>query len=242
MTRPRLLDLFCCAGIGGDGYAAAGFDVHGVDVDAAALRHNPHPHTLADALDVLSDASFLAGFDAIHASPPCQAYSVTKHAHSVEHPQLLGPVLDALRGQSLPWVVENVPGAPMPGALVLCGSEFGLSAYDPRSDRVVTLKRHRLFLASFDLWGAGGCTCAADRAAQRIAGVYAGARADHVEARTERRGGYAVSDRTAAAALLGIDRETPPPIKYQQQSIPPAYTHHVGEQLLSVVRERNAAA
>lgn len=41
--------------------------------------------------------------------------------------------------------------------------------------------------------------------------------------------------------LLGITRETPPPIKYQQQSIPPAYTRHVGEQLIAHLTERNAA-
>jgi hypothetical protein len=119
----------------------------------------------------------------------------------------------------------------MPGALTLCGSEFGLETWDPRSARRVTLKRHRLFLASFDLWGAGGCSCSADRAAQRIAGVYAGGRTDHEEARNVRHGGYAITDRHAAADLLGVTRLDPPPIRYLQQAIPPAYTEYLGTQL-----------
>jgi DNA (cytosine-5)-methyltransferase 1 len=233
--RPRLLDLFGCAGIGADGYAAAGFEVTSVDVDRAALRHNPHNPIQRDALEALQDDAFLAGFDAIHASPPCQAYSVTRHTHDAEHPDLLGPVLELLRAQSLPWIVENVPGAPMPGALVLCGSEFGLRAWDERSKRTVALKRHRLFLSSVDLWGAGGCMCAADRHAQRIAGVYGGATRDHVTARTVRGGGYAVTDKHTAARLLGLERDEPPPIRYQQQCIPPAYTRFLGEQLLEHV-------
>lgn len=241
MSRPRLLDLFACAGIAGDGYAAAGFDVTAVDVDRAALRHNPHNPIHADAMEVLSDTAFLSTFDVIHASPPCQAYSITKHTHAASHPDLLGPVLAALRAQDVPWIVENVPGAPMPGALVLCGSEFGLRAWDAASQRTVSLRRHRLFLASTDLWGAGGCTCSDDRARQRIAGVYGGATRDHVSARLERKGGYAVTDRATAAALLGITRPDPPPIRYMQQCIPPAYTRFLGEQLLGAIRERTPA-
>ena len=230
MTAPRLrlLDLFGCAGVGADGYAAAGFEVTSVDLNAAALRHNPHAATVGDALEVLADTDYLAGFDAIHASPPCQAYSVTRHSHDTAHPELLGPVLDLLRAQDLPWIVENVPGAPMPGALVLCGSEFGLTAWDPASQRHVALKRHRLFLASFDLWGAGGCTCAADRAAGRIACVYGGGSTDRRHAREVRRGGYTPSP-SVARALMGVDR--PVPWKYLTQAIPPAYTQHLGEQL-----------
>lgn len=234
----RLLDLFHCAGVIADGYAAAGFDVVGVDLDAAALKHSPHETIHADALEVLADRSFVETFDAIHASPPCQHYSITRHTHDATHPDLVGPVLDLLSSYAIPWAVENVPGAPLPGALTLCGSEFGLRAYDPRSDRVVALKRHRLFHASIDLWGAGGCTCSADRRAGRIAGVYGGTTRDHLSARHDRRGGYAITDRDTAAALLGVTRETPPPLRYLQQAVPPAYGLHIGEQLAANVRER----
>lgn len=230
MTRPRLLDLFACAGVGGDGYTLAGFDVTAVDLNAAALRHNPHNPRVGDALEVLADVDYLATFDVIHASPPCQAYSITKHSHGREHPDLLGPVLDLLRAQPVPWIVENVPGAPMPGALTLCGSEFGLRAYDPASDRTVALKRHRLFMSSVDLWGAGGCTCAADRAAGRIAGVYGGGSTDRNHARNVRRGGYTPAP-DVGRALFGVTR--PVPWKYLTQAIPPAYTRFLGEQMLA---------
>lgn len=226
--RPRLLDLFGCAGIAADGYAAAGFDVVSVDIDHRALRHNPHQPIQRDALDVLRDADFLAGFDAIHASPPCQAYSITKHSHAVEHPDLLEPVLSLLRAQPLPWVVENVPGAPMPGALVLCGTEFGLNAYDPATESVLHLRRHRLFLSSHDLWGAGGCHCAALRG--RIGGIYGGGSSDRQHAREVRRGGYTPAP-AVGRELMGVDRDVP--WKYLTQAIPPAYTRFLGEQLLA---------
>jgi DNA (cytosine-5)-methyltransferase 1 len=239
MTRPRLLDLFTCSGILADGYAAAGFEVVGVDLDRAALAHNPHETIHGDALEVLADLDYLDTFDVVHASPPCQAYSVTRHTHSAQHPDLLGPVRAALEAwharTGRPWILENVPGAPMPGALTLCGSEFGLTAWDPLSARTVALRRHRLFQSSAHLWGAGGCTCAADRAAKRIAGVYAGGRKDHLEARHVRHGGYAVSDRATAAALLGVTRPDPPPLRYLEQSVPPAYGRFIGEQIAALI-------
>lgn len=68
MKKPRLLDLFCCAGGAGMGYARAGFEIVGVDV----VRHqnNPHEVIVADAL-TLDPAWIAANFDAVHASPPC---------------------------------------------------------------------------------------------------------------------------------------------------------------------------
>lgn len=113
MTRPRLLDLFACAGVGGDGYAAAGFDVTAVDMDPRPLKHNPHNPIHADALEVLRDRSFVESFDVIHASP-CQAYSITKHTHSTEHPDLLGPVLELLGvTRPVPWkyLTQCIPPA-----------------------------------------------------------------------------------------------------------------------------------
>jgi DNA (cytosine-5)-methyltransferase 1 len=223
--RPRLLDLFCCAGGAGAGYARAGFDVVGVDVDRLALRRYPGQAVRADALEVIAHWN-LAAFDAIHASPPCQTYSQTRHTHKASHPDLLGAVWQALEHVGIPYVVENVPGAPMPGALTLCGSEFGLRAVD--AGRVVTLRRHRLFVSNVHLWGAGGCSCAADRAAGRIAGAYGGGSTDLEHARTVRHGGY-TPPTPVRAALLGIDWMTQAQLS---QAIPPAYTTFIGGQLL----------
>jgi len=153
--RPRLLDLFCCEGGAGKGYAEAGFEVFGVDL----FRHKdergrlvgptqsryPFPSHQGDALEFLAEHG--GEFDAIHASPPCQAYSITKHSHGNTHPELVDVTRALLVASGRPWVMENVPGAPMPGALVLCGSEFFLRAYDT-DGRLLALRRHRLFESS----------------------------------------------------------------------------------------------
>lgn len=72
----RLLDLFCCAGGAGEGYRRAGFKVTGIDIEPQP--HNPHSFIQADALEYVQAHG--AEFDAIHASPPCQAYSMAAQA------------------------------------------------------------------------------------------------------------------------------------------------------------------
>src|SRR5690554_2039294 len=124
MSKPRLLDLFSCAGGAGVGYARSGFDV--VGVDNKPQKHYPFEFHQDDALRYL--AEHWEEFDAIHASPPCQVYSATKHAHAGagNHPDLLEPTREAVRATGLPYVIENVEGAPLLDPLTLCGSEFGL--------------------------------------------------------------------------------------------------------------------
>lgn len=87
------------------GYHLAGFEVYGVDIKEQ--RGYPFKFCKWDALDFP-----LEGFDAIHASPPCQAFSITKHSHGKEYPDLLTPTLARLAEVEVPWIVENVPGAP----------------------------------------------------------------------------------------------------------------------------------
>ena len=88
MSAPRLLDLFCGAMGAGVGYARAGFDVTGVDIEPH--RDAPFELIVGDAMTVLGDTTFLATFDAIHASPPCPAYSsITPEANRAGHPDLI---------------------------------------------------------------------------------------------------------------------------------------------------------
>jgi len=148
MSRLRLLDLFCGAGGAAMGYHRAGFDLVGVDI--RPQPNYPFDFVQADALEFLRmllendlphgwsnmsvDGSEFVDFDAIHASPPCQAYSQTQRLHGADHPELIAPLRELLRDTGLTYVIENVEGAPLENPVKLCGSSFGLA-----------VKRHRLF-------------------------------------------------------------------------------------------------
>lgn len=135
--RPRLLDLFCCAGGASVGYSRAGFEVVGVDV--APQPNYPLEFIQADALRL--DNKFLRTFDAIHASPPCQSYSdlAKRNGNADAWPRLIDPVRDMLIQSGLPYVIENVEGAPLLNPVVLCGTMF----------KGLRVLRHRLFETNF---------------------------------------------------------------------------------------------
>ena len=229
MRKPRLLDLFCCAGGAGMGYARAGFDVTGVDV----VRHkrNPHPVIEADAFS-LDPTWIAANFDAIHASPPCQGYSALRHAKGVRGaPQLIGAVRVLLIATGLPYVIENVEDAAwdMRSPLTLCGSMFGLGAQGHE------LQRHRLFEASFTV-AARACR----HSGKPVIGVYGG----HARNRSAKHGGRGTRDvwagghKAAASEAMGIDWMT---LGELSEAIPPAYTEFLGRQLLAHLKLREAA-
>jgi DNA (cytosine-5)-methyltransferase 1 len=141
-VRPRILDLFCGAGGAGMGYHRAGFDVVGVDL--APQPHYPFEFSQSDALAWL-DYPLTLGlrFDAIHASPPCQAYSAMSACRpglADQYPDLVAPTRELLEATGLPYVIENVPRAPLRDPVTLCGHMFGLPLY-----------RHRLFEANFPI-------------------------------------------------------------------------------------------
>jgi DNA (cytosine-5)-methyltransferase 1 len=120
----RLLDLFCGAGGAGAGYQRAGFDVTGVD-----LHPQPdYPFTFhqGDALEYLAD--HLGEFDAIHASPPCQASSaLTKGTNRGRvYTQLIPVTRSLLATAGVPTVLENVQGSDLRRDITLCGEMFGL--------------------------------------------------------------------------------------------------------------------
>jgi DNA (cytosine-5)-methyltransferase 1 len=179
----------------------------------------------------------LEDFDAVFASPPCQFYSITKHSHSNEHPDLIGPVRYLLRATGLPYVIENVPGAPLDTPLILCGTEFDLIAEDA-DGRPLHLKRHRLFESNVFLLGNGGCRCSEfKRRGIGVGGVYGGGSVDRQHAKEVRRGGY-TPGKKIREALIGADWMT---LHGLSQSIPPAYTEHIGAQLLAHLESQAAA-
>ena len=128
MSRPRLLDLFCGAGGAAMGYHRAGFDVVGVDINPQP--NYPFEFVQADAMEFLKNRGrgwwSMKRFDAIHASPPCQ-----DHMRGGQHPPhgtgwMLNACRRMLTDHGIPWVIENVPGAPMRADYRLCGCQFGL--------------------------------------------------------------------------------------------------------------------
>jgi DNA (cytosine-5)-methyltransferase 1 len=128
----KALDLFCGAGGASMGLAQAGYEVVGVDI--AEQPHYPFTFHQADAMTFP-----LEGYDLIWASPPCQAYSLAQRIMKNEHPDLIRPLRKRLQDSLKPYVIENVPGAPLRDPVELCGAMFhGLKTY-----------RHRLFECSF---------------------------------------------------------------------------------------------
>jgi DNA (cytosine-5)-methyltransferase 1 len=132
MNRPRLLDLFCCEGGAATGYHRAGFDVVGVDIEDQP--NYPFEFVQGSAFSALAKPSFFMEFDAIHASPPCQAYTTMSNRHGSNEPELIDAVRDALRRVGRPYVIENVAGARrrMCSPITLHGGHFGLNVYRPR--------------------------------------------------------------------------------------------------------------
>lgn len=139
-----IADLFSGCGGAGVGYAQAGWEV--VGFDRAPQPEYPLDFRQIDVLDLSWED--LAGFDAIHASPPCQAYSRLRNygydGHDV-HEDYLEYTRGLLKATGLPYVIENVPGAPLHKPMTLCGSSFGLG-----------VRRHRWFEMN---WPCPGTRC-----------------------------------------------------------------------------------
>jgi DNA (cytosine-5)-methyltransferase 1 len=236
-VKPRLLDLFCGAGGAAMGYHRAGFDVVGVD-------HRPQPNypftfIHADALAAVDEEFWVLGgmsyFDAIHASPPCQAFTQMSArwrgagGKADSHADLLTPTLELLRGMEIPWVVENVPGAKsmMRTTLSLHGGMFGLGVHRPR-----LFESNTLLLAG--------------PAAQTVEplGVYGNKPDGRTLYRYRNAGNYIAGQpgsaskspmrapRTLeeASEAMGIDWMTWDELR---EAIPPAYTELIGAQLLA---------
>jgi DNA (cytosine-5)-methyltransferase 1 len=222
--KPKLLDLYCCAGGAGMGYSRAGFDVVGVDIKPQP--NYPFEFHQADALEYLVEHGH--EFNAIHASPPCQLYTrmnqglLQSMGTNKEHPDLVEPTRRLLKSTGLPYVMENVEGAPLLDPVTLCGSSFGL-----------LVQRHRLFESNVFLMT---MPCAhgwqkADKPPlhglhghrkalfSRVVGVYGHGRGKG-------------DDWAAWSIAMGIDWMTR---KEMTQAIPPAYTEFIGRQLMNVL-------
>lgn len=207
----RLLDLFCGGGGAAMGYHRAGFtEIVGVDIKAQPRY--PFAFVQGDALEYV--AAHGREFDAIHASPPCQAFTTARVIHGVGgHRDLLTPTRAALLNTDRPWVIENVPGAPMRPDVVLCGSYFGARE----------LKRHRWFEFSE---APGALVPPCDHDDDNIVSVFG-------------HGGHIYHGVEDWRRVMGIDWMMRDELA---QAIPPAYTEWIGRQLLAHLGVRGDAA
>lgn len=227
----RLLDLFCCAGGASEGYRRAGFEVVGVDIDPQP--NYPGEFIKADALEVLADLDFMATFDAVAASPPCQVnLNLTKMNVALGrehgHVQLIPATRAGILATGLPYVIENVADArsQLRNPIRLCGSTFGLP-----------VRRHRLFESSEPLV-APPC----NHRWQKVPRYWTSWRpnGEHRLASVVQVYGHG-ADQHEWGPALGIDWMTG---KELAEAIPPAYTEFLGRQLLRFVelREHQAVA
>jgi len=222
-VRPLLLDLYGGAGGAGMGYVLAGFDVVSIDIHTRQdLPDSPwFHHERADALDVLADTAYLRSFDALHGSPPCQTHTALTNLRDAQGKgtskvDLIPQTRAAFEASGLPYVIENVPRSTVRPDVILCGSSFGLK-----------VRRHRWFESNVAMFG---LPC--DHAGQgRPVGVY-GSKGDDIPS-----GGSTARTLEEGREAMGI-----PWMSWSAlvEAIPPAYTEHLGTQLLAYVAERAA--
>lgn len=220
-TKPRLLDLFSCAGGAGMGYHRAGFEVVGVDIEPQP--NYPFEHHVADALEFVRARGH--EFDAIHASPPCQTFTAYRRKGrgvGDGYVNLIAETREALEATGLPYVIENVEPAAsaMRWPYMLCGSSFGLD-----------VRRHRLFETPLVLmtppcdhgWQKPRFPCATNRTNLRSTvevGVW------RIPIDVQKR-------------AMGIDWMT---LDELSEAIPPAYTEYLGGAFLDELKAGKVAA
>ncbi len=217
--KPRLLDLFCGAGGCAAGYVRAGFEVVGVDNRPMPryLKSGASEFIQADALEYCREHG--REFDAIHASPPCQAYSENMRHLAGDSPRLIEPICDLLGAMGIPWIVENVEGAPLATAsnlfgqhgVLLCGTMFDLRIW-----------RHRLFETSFPISAPGAC---------HHDGAPLNPHREESRDRMRQEFGQVDFEKIwrSEAGVAWMDKND------GRQAIPPAYTEYIGRQLRSIL-------
>ena len=129
----KILDLYSGTGIAAIGYHQEGFEVIGIDIEPKPRY--PFKHIQADALEILKDIDYCRKFDAIHASPPCQAFTpatAQQRAKGKIYPNLIEATRRLLEETGMPWIMENVPNAPVRKDLILRGDMFGLNVWKTR--------------------------------------------------------------------------------------------------------------
>jgi len=258
--KPLLLDLFCCEGGCSEGYRQAGFDIIGNDIfEEYSQKRYPFPSFKGDSIKLLErllagkaiefgqfegkdfvvkKVVKLSNISVITASPPCQHASVATSSirknDGKTYPHLIPPTRDLLIKTKLPYVIENVRGSDLHEPMELCGCMFDLKAVD--TDGIMLyLQRARRFESNISLTAPKEHDHSLH---EWVGGSYGGARKDKYDAKFNRRGGY-VPSIPVQQKLLGINWATQ---KAMFQSIPPAYTKFIGNQLLKNLKKNSRTA
>ena len=214
VSRPKLLDLYCGQGGASMGYHRAGFDVTGVDIDPQPRY--PFEFHQGDALKFLLE--HWQEFDAFTGSPPCQAWTLAQRIQGNDHPDYVAATRAAFDLIGRPWVIENVEGAPMRDPITLCGGMFpGLRVY-----------RHRLFESNIPL--------IQPTHPEHVTPLRKMGRRPEPGEFMHVVGNF--SGVALAREAMGIDWMSRDGLR---ESIPPAYSKHVGSQLLAHMTEEVAS-
>lgn len=234
LRKPRLLDLFSCAGGAAMGYHRAGFDVVGIDVEYQ--ENYPFAFLQDDALDVLrrkSDLDLrdafgltLDDFDVIHASPPCQSYlnlgAVNRAlGRTYDHADLIAATRLALIATGKPYVIENVSDArsQLIDPVQICGTGLGQP-----------IRRHRLFESNRHL---AGVPCNHPRYSEPKYWTGWRPEGEHRLSTVVQVYGNAGGTHEWPDAM-GIDWMTN---KEMAEAVPPSYTEHLGRQLIAQIQQ-----
>ncbi len=223
-ARPRIADLFCGAGGAAMGLHRAGFEVVGFDIKPQP--HYPFEFHEGDALTV-----DLSGFDAVWASPPCQAYVNSRFRWNMRKGKKwdsIPPTRAVVDNAGKPYIIENVPGAPLQNWMILCGTMF----------QGLRVLRHRWFECS---WGIpfppqncfhNGTVSRGDYAAVYGRGARGSRRGRGSDGERLR---DAVPDRDAPpwGEAMGIAWMTDDELA---QAIPPAFSEYLGRQLMKTLQ------
>jgi DNA (cytosine-5)-methyltransferase 1 len=208
-----VLDLFCGAGGAAMGLHRAwpNAKIYGVDIEPQPR----YPFRFYQA-DVFEWAVFeWRDFDFIWASPPCQAHVSLRWMYNAkDHACMISPTRRKLLESGKPFVIENVPNAPLVLSVYLCGTMFQLGTEDAE------LWRHRHFEATFPI-SQQPCR---HRLKRRVIGVYGG----HGRDRRRKMNGQDFPT-SARRQAMGIDWMTTTELS---QAIPPAYSQYIAEQYL----------
>ena len=214
MRKFKLLDLYCCAGGAGYGYEQAGFDVTGVDIEYQPKHRGKFIQ--ADAIEFLKVN--YQNYDVIHASPPCQAYSTASmqfRTKGKRYDDLISITREILQKINKPYIIENVPGSPLLNPIVLCGAMFNMRTY-----------RHRLFESNIKLISP-----------PHPEHIYPNAKMGRKPKENEfiqyvgHFSGVNLVQEMTGLHWLGQ--------KELAQSIPPAYTKFIGEQIIKILKDEN---